>query len=288
MPAPTLPATPSVRSRVLPALVVVTLLYLALDIGLFSLFSAQADRLAPRADRLAPPAAEVGAVAQASAAADARLGPAARTAAWQLGPQVGAAAQQIGLVMQQPALWQQQVAAARQRVAQAGFDALLGVAPAPLITPRHWADFSALARLVEEDSGGLAARIEAVTSARHRHLYQAGALLGGQAWLAQQGLADDAPQAPAAIARHLALAGLPPAVWTPLVGAPQGATPQARAAAVAAALQAVDSALRRACQSLAACIADGPLPACDHLPACAACGLSPVAGLPPGPAERPG
>lgn len=40
MPAPTLPATPSVRSRVLPALVLVTLLYLALDIGLFSLFSA--------------------------------------------------------------------------------------------------------------------------------------------------------------------------------------------------------------------------------------------------------
>lgn len=228
----------------LPALALVTVFYLALDIGLFSLFTASADRLARPADALAPPPADVAAVAQASAAADARLGPAARTAAWQLGLQVGAAAQQIGLAMQQPALWQQQVAAARQQLAQAGHDSLLGVAPAPLIAPRQWADFAGLDRLVEQDADGLAARIATNTTPRHRHLYQAGALLGGHAWAVQQGLVDHAPQAPAAIARHLALAGLPQAVWAPLVQAPQGDTPQARAAAMAAALAAVDAALR--------------------------------------------
>lgn len=245
MPAPaaTTPLPP-VRSRVLPALAVVTALYLALDIGLFSLFSAGIDRLSPRTAALAPPAAEVAAVAQASADADARLGPAARSAAWRLGLQVGQAAQQIGLALQQPAVWQQRVDAARQQVAEAGFDRLLGVAPAPLITPRQWADFAGLARLVEQDGDGLAARIEAAASLRHRHLYQAGALLGGHAWAVQQGLSAHAPQAPAAIARHLALAGLPAGLWAPLVQAPQGNTPQARAAALAAALAAVDAALR--------------------------------------------
>ena len=149
MPAPaaTTPLPP-VRSRVLPALAVVTALYLALDIGLFSLFSAGIDRLSPRTAALAPPAAEVAAVAQASADADARLGPAARSAAWGLGLQEG----QADLL--QPAVWQQRVDAARQQVTEAGFDRLLGVAPAPLITPRQWADFAGLARLVEQDGDG--------------------------------------------------------------------------------------------------------------------------------------
>lgn len=239
----TSPAPPRVRSRVLPALALVTALYLAIDVSLFGLFSASVDRLGPSAAALQPPAAELAAVALASATADARLGPSARLDAWRLGLQVGAAAQWIGLAMQQPGEWQQRVAAARLQLAQAGHDARLGVAPAPLITPRQWADFSGLPRLVEQDADGLAAGIEARASARHRHLYQAGALLGGHAWSVQQGLAAAAPAAPEAIARHLALAGLPQALWLPLVRAPQGGTAATRQAALQAALAAVDTAL---------------------------------------------
>jgi hypothetical protein len=239
-------ALPRVRSRVLPALALVTALYLGIDIALFSLFSAGSDRFAPSATAWQPAADEVAAVAQASAAADARLGPAARLAAWRLGLQVGEAAQWIGLAMQQPAQWQQRVDMARQQLARAGHDAVLGVAPAPLITPRQWAEFSSLPQRVAQDSDGTAARIEAGTSLRHRHLYQAGALLGGHAWSVQQGLVSAAPAAPEAIARHLALAGLPPALWLPLVRAPQGGTATERAAAQQAALAAVDAALAAA------------------------------------------
>lgn len=234
---------PRVRSRVLPALAVVTALYLGIDITLFGLFSASVGHLPPSAAALQPPAAEVAAVAQASATADARLGPAARLDAWRLGLQVGAAAQWIGLALQQPGVWQQRVATARQQLAQAGHDARLGVAPAPLITPRQWAEFSGLPRLVDQDADGLAARIETRASARHRHLYQAGALLGGHAWSVQQGLTAEAPAAPEAIARHLALAGLPQALWLPLVRAPHGGTAVERAAALQAGLAAVDAAL---------------------------------------------
>lgn len=242
--APTPPTTlPRARSRVLPVLALVTLLYLGIDMALFGLFSASVGRIGPSADALQVPAAEVAAVVRASAAADARLGAAHRVAAWRLGLQVGEAAQSVGLALTQPALWQQRLAAAQAQVLAAGHDQTLGVAPAALIAPRQWADFSNLPRLVESDANGLAARIEAAASPRHRHLYQAGALLGGHAWALRQGLASTAPAAPEAIARHLALAGLPRALWLPLLAPPQGGSAAARAGALDARLAAIEAML---------------------------------------------
>jgi hypothetical protein len=224
------------------AWLVVVVLYIALDTLWFRSFDAASDALQQLPLRAATPA-EIAAVAQASAAAEARLTPAHRAAALLLGLQVGQATQRIGLAMDQPALRAQRIAEAQQFIARSGADALLGVAPAPVLAPANWAEFGDLNGHVERDTTGLAARIEAAASPRHRHLYQAGALLGahGVALAAQL---PKVPPPPAAVARHLALAGVPDALWVPLARPDLSATPQARAEAHLAALKALDAALR--------------------------------------------
>ena len=156
---------------------------------------------------------------------------------------VGAATEHSGLALTQTTEQRRRTAQAQQRIAAAGLDRLLGVAPAPLLVPATWDVFSSLPSQVESDANGLAGRVETATSVRHRHLLQAGMLLGIQAWMADA-LMDQAPvQAPHALARHLALAGVPEPLWRPLSQPLPGDTPARRRDAFQRQLQVLQQAL---------------------------------------------
>jgi hypothetical protein len=91
-----------------------------------------------------------------------------------------------------------------------GADAqFLGIAPAE--PPPLSADYRFAQRL-EDDVGGVAARIEEATSVRLRHLFMVGALAGGElALLDAEG--EPIPAPVDLIARHGVISGIPAPLW---------------------------------------------------------------------------
>jgi hypothetical protein len=85
----------------------------------------------------------------------------------------------------------------------------LGIAPVD--PPPLSADYRFAQRL-EDDVGGVAARIESATSPRLRHLFMLGALAGGE--LALLDAEDEPVPAPIdLIARHAVVSGIPAPLW---------------------------------------------------------------------------
>ncbi len=77
-----------------------------------------------------------------------------------------------------------------------------------------------LAAAIEADETGLAARIESRMTPRHKQLFLLGALVGaaaGQVYVASRQPEPAWPVPPPAIGHHATLAGVPRALWKPLV-----------------------------------------------------------------------
>jgi hypothetical protein len=98
----------------------------------------------------------------------------------------------------------------------------LGIGPIDRLPVHTAADFGQLTQRLEEDAGGVAARVEQVTSPRLRHLFMLGVHAGVEiASLASPHDIDPIP-ASALIGKHATLAAVPEASWRPLTRLPQG------------------------------------------------------------------
>jgi hypothetical protein len=96
---------------------------------------------------------------------------------------------------------------------------------------------------LEADELGLAARLEAATSRRHRHLLLLGVHAGVATALADATGGELQNPIRDYIGRHATLAGVPPAAWEPVAREAPGVTPKDRLAAYQAALTALEAAV---------------------------------------------
>ena len=92
----------------------------------------------------------------------------------------------------------------------------LGVGTVEPLTVRTEVDFLTLTQSIEDDVGGVAARVEQVTSPRLRHLFMLGAHAGTE--IATLEARDDLTPYPpfALIGKHGTLAAVPEPLWRPL------------------------------------------------------------------------
>ena len=184
-------------------------------------------------------------VAQASRQADGRLPAGSRLDAYRLGFHVGYCSNIMGSV----ALQSRDVQARFKAVLEPQLKAVeelahaLGVGTVSLLPVANVGEFGRVPDRLEADELGLAARLEAVTSRRHRHLLVLGMHVGIGASLAQVtgGRLHDRLRPLAG--RHATLAGVPETAWEPVTIAPGGATPDERMAAYQAALTALETAV---------------------------------------------
>ncbi len=241
--------------RVLAYTLAIALAFVALGRLQLALFGAPfTERLLQRwgwldADPAARWRAQAPAVAEASRAAAARLPAGHRLDLVRLGYALGYASQQVGAYAISPApvrdaarvRAEPYAALARQLAAAHG---LGEVQP---LRATNLREFTELPERYDGDENGLAARIESELSPLHRHLYQLGTLIGGEAArIDDTGGRFSLPPA-SRIVRHATLAGIEPALWQPLAAAPQpGETPEQVVQRYHAALQALASALQRA------------------------------------------
>jgi hypothetical protein len=237
---------PPRRGRMLVALALVCALYIALDELSLALFSGGRALQAAIPAALGAPESEVDAVALASAERERALAPQRRVDAFRLGRQMGMVAQMTGLTMRDPVLQAQRREQAERALALEKLDAALGVAPVSLLVPRTLEEFGRLYQLIEQDASGMAGRIEAATSPRHRHLFIAGMHVGTYHYALLS--APDLPLHPLApeIARHATLAGVSRRLWWPLTQPPVGTDAQGRQVAYAASIQAFEAGLAEA------------------------------------------
>jgi hypothetical protein len=232
---------PPGAARFLAVTAGVTALYIALDAAWMGLASpALTARFAN-----AVPGSDLDRRAREIAEA-ARTGPAVsaaqRQAAWRAGHFLGLASQFEHAARVLKTDWHAQGTRQTLAQAQAAADAL-DLGPVRPLTGSTLEAAGNLSHRIEADELGLAARIERAGNARQRHLFLAGMHSGKAAYTRLYATALDSNVDAPGIERHARLAGLPPALWQPLVQ-PPGATPEARRDAFIAAVQAVDAALQ--------------------------------------------
>jgi hypothetical protein len=157
----------------------------------------------------------------------------------------------MGLTVGRDALTRQYASADRGALAQARAEAKaiargLGVPTPAVFTPHRMAQATTeFIAFVEDDPSGTARQLATGHSPRACHLYKLGALWG-YASLVRPSLAGERPIFAAEIRHHALEAGLPPALWTPMVErTPRGATASAIAEASTALTQRVTDALQR-------------------------------------------
>lgn len=188
---------------------------------------------------------EAAAVADASRQADGRLPPESRLSAYRLGFHVGYCSNLLGsMALSAPERQEQmrQILAPRiQAIDNLGQE--LGVGSVALLGVNTVDEFGRLPDRLDADELGLAARLESVTSRRHRHLLLLGMQAGAGAALAQVTGGSLHEQLRPLAGRHATLAGVPAQAWEPVTVAPGGATPDERMAAYQAALNALDAAV---------------------------------------------
>jgi len=204
--------------RFLAATVMLTLLYLGLQYVQMEVvhFAAVRGWLggAPQSEL----ADEARQVAARSDPLEARLPPRHKLDAWGVGLRLGYASQWLGGYGSQPAETMRELRRpVEPTLAQAReLAARLGVGPVDALPVRTAAEFGNLTARLEADEWGLAARIEAATSPRDRHLFQLG-LHVGVMFASLEGELDMLPVPPSRqIGLHATLAGLPAESWMPL------------------------------------------------------------------------
>ena len=122
---------------------------------------------------------------------------------------------------------------------------VLGIGPVGILTFQTASDFVQENDRLENDELGLASRLEAKASARHRHLL----LLGMHVGIALAGANATGgtllnPNRPF-IGRHATLAGVPPGAWQPVAQIPAAATDADRLTHYAAAVSGLDEAVSK-------------------------------------------
>lgn len=212
------------RWRFLVATLVLTLLYLAIQ-EVWLLAALQLGRAGWTYDDPAQIyAAEAATVAEQSKAREAALGPQHRSAVLELGILYGYLSQWLGGYGAQPEATMREL----QRPVEHGIQRLnalaeaLGIGPVERLPVRTAADFGQLTQRLEDDAGGVATRVEQVTSPRLRHLFMLGVHAGTE--VAALESANDVMPIPASklIGKHGTLAGVPEPLWRPLARLPQG------------------------------------------------------------------
>jgi hypothetical protein len=232
--------------RFLLATAALIVLYTGLDSLAFWLFQQGTALQSATALGLGAAQAEIDAVARASAPREAALPPAHRLAAFDLGLRMGVAAAMAGQATAPHFSAAQREEALRE--AQAFLDEgglaqrLLGTR-AQALRSRNFGDWSGLPQRIEADESGLAARIEAASTPRHRHLFMLGMQVGRTVCV-PKGVGDLLGEPLAgAVALHASLAGLPKRLWEPLVQVPRAGTASERRVRYEAAVEAVRQAL---------------------------------------------
>jgi hypothetical protein len=188
---------------------------------------------------------EAATVARASRAAEDRLPASSRLDAYRLGFQVGYCSNVMGSVALSSAEVQARFKDALEpRLAGAqDLAQKLGAGQVSLLRVTNVAEFGNLPGRLDADELGLAARLEAVTSPRHRHLLLLGMQVGAGAALAQMSGGRLHEQMRPLAGRHATLAGVPAQAWEPVTVAPGGPTADERLAEYQAALNALDAAV---------------------------------------------
>jgi hypothetical protein len=184
-------------------------------------------------------------VRAASRDADNHLPSGARVAAYRLGFHVGYCSNLLGSVaLSGPA------AQSRMREILApeitAVDSLareLGVGEVSFLPVSNAEEFGRLPDRLEADELGLAARLEAMTSPRHRHLLMLGMHVGAGAALAQVTGGKLHAGLRTLAGRHATVAGVPAQTWEPATVEPAGATDEERVAAYQATITALDAAI---------------------------------------------
>ena len=188
---------------------------------------------------------EAAEVASAARDADNRLPPETRLAAFRLGFQVGYCTNLLGSTALSPPQVQAQMREAlapRIKGAQ-GLGQALGVGEIAFLRVSNAEEFGRVPDRLDVDELGLASRLEAVTSRRHRHLLLLGMQVGVAASMTEASSGQMQALLRPGIGRHATLAGLPAAAWEPVATAPPGATAQEQVAAYQAAIAALEAAV---------------------------------------------
>lgn len=188
---------------------------------------------------------EAAEVARASRQADGRLPAASRQNAYRLGFQVGYCSNIMGSVALQPPDVQARFKAVLEPQLRAieNLARDLGVGSVPLLRVTNVDEFAYVPDRLEADELGLAARLEAVTSRRQRHLLLLGMQVGVGASLVQVSGGRLHERLRPLAGRHATLAGVPESAWEPVTVAPEGATAEERLSAYQNALNALDAAV---------------------------------------------
>jgi hypothetical protein len=188
---------------------------------------------------------EAAEVRDASREADGRLPPEARVAAYRLGYHVGYSSNLLGSVVLSGAEAQarmREILAPRITAAEE-LGQQLGVGKIALLPVSNAEEFGRVPDRLDADELRLAARLEAETSRRHRHLLLLGMQVGAGAALAQVTGGDLHARLRALAGRHATLAAVPAQAWEPVTVEPPGDTDDERLAAYQAALTALETAV---------------------------------------------
>ena len=184
-------------------------------------------------------------VARASREADRRLPSSSRVVAYRLGVEVGYCSNLLGsFAMSAPEIQARAHEALAPRLSSVrALGKALGLDDPPLVPVANADQFARISERIEADETGLAGRIEAGTSRRHRHLFLLGMHVGVSAALADALRGQTFSPVREYIGHHATLAGVPAAAWSPVASAPAGVNPEERSAAYNAALDALQAAV---------------------------------------------
>jgi hypothetical protein len=160
-------------------------------------------------------------VDEQSAPRESQLTPAHREAAYALGFHLAYAAVVLGPAAASSAAREE----SRRRLVPEAERArrhaqILGIGDAQPFDVSTPSKYLGLAAAIQADETGLAAQIGSSMTPRHKHLFLMGALVGtaaGQVYVASMFEETPWPAPSLAIAHHATLAGVPPALWEPLV-----------------------------------------------------------------------
>lgn len=195
-------------------------LYVGLDSVAFWLFVQGSELRSASKLGLGASQAAIDAVAQSSRARESALPPTHRLAAFDFGLRMGIAAAMAGQATSPGLSAEQRAAAVREAqdfVDEGDLARTLIGTRVQVLQSADFGDWSRLPQRIEADEGGIAARIESATTARHRHLYMLGMQVGRAVW-APRTLRESLGEPLAeAVALHASLAGLPKRLWEPLV-----------------------------------------------------------------------
>jgi len=188
---------------------------------------------------------EAGEVASAARDADNRLPAETRLAAYRLGFHTGYCSNILGSVALSSPDAQARV---REILAPRlkGIEVLgrqLGIGEVTLLPVTNTDEFSRVNDRLDSDEIGLAARLETVTSPRHRHLLLLGMHLGAAAALADMSGGKLQNPLRRYIGHHATVARVPPGAWEPAARVHEAATPEQSAKAYQDALAALEAAI---------------------------------------------